>query len=487
MTNISINKIYSCILAVLSIWMLYLVLFDQNVNPSIDQSTTLLSAIVVGIISIFFWLRPESNEPMLLVLVYHLIAYYFLRVISLNYFEYTTALNRFGVPDPEQVFHGFTIVLYSIATILLGYKLAKINFQPVIQKPLPLASLNRLYIALIIFAVTIVYNFGPINSIFTSTHILLKLLSFFAHPAVIYIPLFLYFIATKFEQKTPFVIFIILLGVNMLNYSVAKGVRGEIVYLCEFIFYAFLVTNLISIKRKTLLSLLSVTPIFLLVLVNVYIGSSFQRGYIKDSENIFNAFANYYLNVTESNEYFYWIKHIAARVGSFDYSVELIINKHHYKDVFNPHYYKQSIVDNILTAGFDIYDAPRVGQSTVFHYTDLNDGIKSRQFISNQPFAHSDELTIIGELYALLGWGSLPVLLVVSFAISKVYYNINFVHPYYNYVTKVLLFLFLSKAFHSFGLDWLLLDIILYVAPCIFMSWIIYPPISIKRLLPQKG
>ena len=247
--------------------MLCLVLFGQNVNPSMDQSTTLLFAIVVGTLCMFFWLRPESNEPMLPVLVYHLIAYYFLRVISLNYFEYTTALNRFGIPDPEQVLHGFTIVLYSVAAILLGYKLGKIKFQPVAQKALPLASLNRLYVVLIIFAVTIAYNFNHINSIFSSTHILFNLPLIFANPAVIYIPLLLYFIATKFEQKTPAAIFTLLLGVNIINYAVAKGVRGEIVYLCEFILYAYLATNFISLKRKTLLTILLGMPILLLVLI----------------------------------------------------------------------------------------------------------------------------------------------------------------------------------------------------------------------------
>lgn len=241
--------------------------------------------------------------------------------------------------------------------------------------------------------------------------------------------------------------------------------RGEIVCLCEFILYAYLATNLISLKRKTLLRILLGLPILLLVLVNVYIGASAQRQYVKDSENIFSSFAIFYQTLTEGDEHVYWIKHIAARVGSLDYSVELIINKHHYKDVFNLYYYNQAIVDKIMTPGFDIYDTPKVGQSTVFHYTDLNDQIKSRQFISNQPYAHSDKFTIIGELYALIGWVSLLVLFIVSFVISKVYHNINFVHPYYNYMTKALLLLFLSKAFHSFGLDWLLLDIVFYMIP----------------------
>ena len=126
----------------------------------------------------FFWFRPETNEPLLLVLVYHLITYYFLRVILLNYFEYTTALNRFGVPDPEQVLHGFTNILYYVAAILLGYKLAKIKFQPVAQKALPSDSLNRPYVVLIIFSVTIGCNFGNLKSIFFQ-HIFYSIFHYF--------------------------------------------------------------------------------------------------------------------------------------------------------------------------------------------------------------------------------------------------------------------------------------------------------------------
>lgn len=189
MVNINFNKIYACILAALSIWVLCLVAFYQNVNPSMDQSTTLLFAIVLATLRMFFWFRLESNEPLLLVLVYYLIAYYFSRVIFLNYFEYTTALNRFGVTDPEQVLHSFTINLYSVAAILLGYKLVKIKFQPVAQKSLTLDPLNRLYVVLIIFAVIIACNFGNLKSIFSLTHILFNLTLFFVNPAVIYIPL----------------------------------------------------------------------------------------------------------------------------------------------------------------------------------------------------------------------------------------------------------------------------------------------------------
>lgn len=478
--NISLNKIYAGSLALLSAWMFFLAFWGENSNPSINQTTTLLAAFVVATFFLYFWLRPESNEPLLLVLFYHVITYYFLRIISLNYFEYSTALNRFGVPDFNQLFYAFVVIILSVFAIFLGYVAAGKKLRPVIQNTIPLVSTWRVYFILFVLSIIIALNFGHINSLVPKNHFLLKYLFYFNNPAVLFIPLVLYFFATKFEQKIPALVLMILVFINTFNFAVAKGVRGEIVYFVELIFYVLLVTNLTSISRKTFLSLLVGLPLLMVLLLNVYIGASFQRQHTSQHENIFSSIAKFQEILTNTDQHFYFVEHIAARIGSLDYSAELIINKHQYEDIFNLNYYKKSAVDNLVTPGFDIYDSPRVGQSTVFNYTNLNNGIKSRQFISKQPFAHSDELTIIGEFYALFGLVSLPLLLVVSFAITKLYYSINFANSYYNVVAKLLLLIFLSKAFHSFGVDWLLLDIILYIPPILTICWFFYTPIFNK-------
>jgi len=59
---------------------------------------------------------------------------------------------------------------------------------------------------------------------------------------------------------------------------------------------------------------------------------------------------------------------IFDRVGFLDFSSEIIANSKHYSNVINMTSYGKSIVDNIFTPGFDVYDQPKISNSLRFVY-----------------------------------------------------------------------------------------------------------------------
>ena len=69
---------------------------------------------------------------------------------------------------------------------------------------------------------------------------------------------------------------------------------------------------------------------------------------------------------------------IFNRAGFFDYSAEIIAHSDRYKEEFNLATYAKSIIDNLLTPGFDVYDQPKISNALQFIYADLGKPSKER-------------------------------------------------------------------------------------------------------------
>ena len=58
---------------------------------------------------------------------------------------------------------------------------------------------------------------------------------------------------------------------------------------------------------------------------------------------------------------------LTERIGFLDFSLDMIANAASYSTIINLKYYLKSIVDNILTPGFDIYDVPSATHALDFN------------------------------------------------------------------------------------------------------------------------
>lgn len=148
---------------------------------------------------------------------------------------------------------------------------------------------------------------------------------------------------------------------------------------------------------------------------------------------------------------------IFGRIAFLDFAAEIIANQKQYGKVFRLDYYAKSIVDNVLTPGFDVFDTPKAANSLTFIYNKNGELKKSR--VSD--FYQSDEFTIYGEFYALFGkWLSIVPLFFISFAFKRLYVTITDKNLFFFYLKKAFMLYVFFTLLNSFGMDWLLFDVI---------------------------
>jgi hypothetical protein len=164
---------------------------------------------------------------------------------------------------------------------------------------------------------------------------------------------------------------------------------------------------------------------------------------------------------------------IFSRAGFFDYSAEIIAHRAEYASVFNMWSYAKSIVDNVLTPGFDVYDQPKAANALVFIYLDSGSPAKSRVEESYQ----SDQFGIYGEFYALFGYASLPLLFFVAYLLKRIYVRVRSANPFVFVMKRIVVLTIFVKTLDSFGFDWTIVETLPLVAS-IFMYAFVF---SIKR------
>ena len=463
MKNIKYSNIFSIILLIQGFWILGLNITNPKIHSIISEEITIIIFTLSCLLSMFLYFSKRANNPLLLILIYHLITYYFLRIISIQYFEYSSVFDRFSGLKTDDVFEGVIIIFFSIAAMFFGWYLAQIsNSSKREVKYYDTLPFNRISSIIVFYGFSIGLRLLVNHTDLGNNSILNIFSAFLFEPLILFFPILVYFIFTNFAQKIASVVFLFLFLFYLLYSVTYIGTRGDLVYLIEVIFFILLASNKLSIKRSLFWPMIVILPLTIFIVLNLYVFATLQRQVISNqnvqSSNIITQFTERYSSIDIS----YFISHAAARIGSFDYTIEILANKDKYKNIFNIEYYSQAVVDNVLTPGYDIYDTPRVGQSLVFNYSDLNNGFQSRKFLSLENSAHSDEITIIAEVYALMGWASTLFFFVISFFITKIY-NINSKINFKSILVKSVILLFVSKSFHSFGLDWILVDLVKYL------------------------
>ena len=162
---------------------------------------------------------------------------------------------------------------------------------------------------------------------------------------------------------------------------------------------------------------------------------------------------------------------IFDRVGFLDYSTELVTYSNEYSSIFNFPYYFMSIIDNALSPGFTVFDKPKVSNSLSYVYE--NRGSPTLQSVNK--YYISDALTIFGEFYALFyGWLSLIIFFLVGYLFNSYYIKINYSSSLELYSKRAILILIFYKLYNSFGIDWLIYDIIAIFFTYYFFKIIVF-------------
>lgn len=147
-----------------------------------------------------------------------------------------------------------------------------------------------------------------------------------------------------------------------------------------------------------------------------------------------------------------------ARAGYLDAATAMIAGRARYEQVIGVRYLVESIIDNSLSPGFDIFDKAKV--SLVLGSLDAGAAQVPRRSAMSTEDYNSDLMTAYGESYLLFGYGGLVFLFVGAYAVKRVYLWNRRGRVFEIYIYRSLVIWCFYNWINSYGVDWLLSEVL---------------------------
>jgi hypothetical protein len=273
-----------------------------------------------------------------------------------------------------------------------------------------------------------------------------------------------YFLLFRSSLRTGTSIAIVMLLVLEMIAHTLVGSRSGITTLIQNAMLAILaISGCIRIRRNHLLLGIALVPVLLVLLIVAFTVSTYNRSNKDEAIDFRHLIAlsgEAGSQLGQNSDLGILLPPIFNRAGFFDYSAEIIANKDRYESAFNPGTYAKSIIDNLLTPGFDVYDQPKVSNTLQFIYDDL--GTPSKEQLTED--YQSDQFGIYGEFYALFGWLSLPLFFLVAFFLKLIYVRLKSESPFALAIKRVLVLSVFVKILDSYGMDWTIIETVPFAA-----------------------
>jgi len=445
---------FNFILGILS-WYTFIVCGETKY---VNIYTVLLTNMLIleNILILKYSIRNNNNITFILTIV--ITFFYLLRVVTLNYSSYSSTLEMYDFNFVNAINHTLIFIILSNFFMFLGIYCSnkiKINIKTKSFKsriPQKIKSKNVLLLMMIanILAFSKVFQgsflepiIGYMNSLFFNIKYILLVCAIF----------FFYHSSIKKGNRRIFYILILLFvfGITI------SGSRSGILTVAIILLLASLtVKNDLYFKYKHLMyaSLLIPISVLFFLFATFLRQTSSTKLSVVDRVNLIKSYD--ISDIDADNGIKIILSPVFDRMGFLDYSTDMIYYAPIYSKVVNFEYYFMSIVDNVLTPGFDVFDVPKV--SIVLPYMHDNVFLIDKKFAENQGYL-SAELTIYGEVFCLFGFLSLLVFFLIGYFLQFIY--LLKLHDDFNTTLKngVILFSFYTFI-NSFGIDWLVFDVL---------------------------
>ncbi len=434
-----------------------------NGGNSYIDSNTMAIFLVFGFQNfiILLWER-RSREPLILLLMLTIIAFYMLRVATLLYEPWSEVLPRFPFV-PENMNHALLFIMLCVLAMTVGIKTVTLrdglhqNSQGIATKADKTS--NRLFSVMLVItcldALSIfgIKAFGTLQGffsiVFNADIVLILLFAVYAikgdhlsnRQKYCYIALFATFIVLR----------------------TVSGSRGALMTTGLSIIFVYLsLYRKVTIKKHIIILLIAMIP---LATFSFSIATYWRPYRIAKLQGAIDAtpgeFIEGYVNNVSSDDFKENLKIILRpmfdRAGYLDMAADMITNSDRYSVVVNPVYYFKSFVDNVLTPGYDVFDVPRAGNNTITIYNGMP--LLDKSIVDT--FYQSDLLTIFGEFYVLFGGYMAVVGCFLWGYFSKLCFAaISFKNDIWYYSCRAVFLKLYLLSLWSFGLDWQAGDIL---------------------------
>ena len=459
-----LNGIFQLANACILIAILYLY-FLKGPNDYINGYTIAIS-VVFGVQNsmLLIWER-KSREPLLMLLMLTVILFYLLRVATLLYEPWSEVLPRFPF-TPNDMNHALLFIMLSTLSISLGIKSA--DFCNRFSRKVPRFSTfsenapTRLFVIMIVIIVFDALSALGEN-VFGSLRGYISILFYADIVLTLLITVFVMnYTSLSSKQKYSYLfLFFVFLVVRTLtgSRSALLTIALSVLYVC------FAMLRTVRIKKQLIVLIIMMLPL----LPVIFSVTTFWRPYrIAKLQGVIEAtptdFLTEYLNNVTSDAFDENLKIVLRpmfdRVGYLDMAADMIANSDKYNVVIDPIYYTKSVIDNVLTPGYDVFDVPRAANNTVSIYNNIP--LLNKSMVDN--YYQSDMFTIFGEFYVLFkGYFAVFACFLMGFFSKLLFEAINFSNMMWHYSFRAIFFKLYVLSLWSFGLDWQLEDLLFFL------------------------
>ncbi len=460
--SISVNSILQfCNMAIACL--IFTGLFREELvgHPYLDLFSLVLGLALCMQTYIALRMERSNSDPFVLIMAYMLIFFFSLRIFTLLMYPVQDVFLRMAYSPSDS---NYAMLYILIANVFIYAGLFRIRLRGDVEintsniyptKPLSGFVMFSIVVGFSQFAQGIQENIPPIVNL---------ILNNFLKPGSIILVMAAYIII--FRKYLP-VIYLkallfaasILMILQTLNFS-----RSGILTFFDNIFIVVLaLLPAVRIPRRFLVVAFALVPVIIVTSFTLYSISTLSRQFKENDTVTLSQKYELFQKSREAIENDALVEQqlgqIFSRMGYFDFSAEAIANSEHYSGLFTAENYLKSIVDNILTPGFDLFDQPLISNSLKYHNADLGNPSKKEESTGLGRY-NTDQLGLYGEIYNIFGYASLIVLFAMSIFIKKCYCYIGRLNPFELALKNIFLLLMFYKLINSFGLDWIILDMV---------------------------
>ncbi len=348
-------------------------LMRTQFNQYINQETLLLGILLSFQTMAALFVEKKKRDPFVTILCFTMIIYFSLRIFTLTIYPVSTVFTRYPFNADN--------LNYALKYIILANIFMYVGFFSIKRKIKLVEAENFKATSFVTFLYILMLSLVFVNAkkyFWTEDNIPAVL-----NPFIVFINedllILLGFIYVVIFRKSINIILIIVFCCLVIVDGVLNtlmGSRGAIVLVIQNIMIAVLaVENKIRLKKYFIIPTLFFVPILIVLAIASFAMSLQVRGhraqdsyqFQKNYDILKNGIEEYALRPVEKSGALLLPK-IFDRVGYLDFSSEIIANSKHYSDVINMTSYGKSIIDNIFTPGFDVYDQPKISNSLRFVY-----------------------------------------------------------------------------------------------------------------------
>ena len=448
----SLLRVANVVICGLSIYLYYI----KDDNDLVNIFTLFL----LGLFAIEnIWMlsyEKRRRNPFILILVLVVTVFYMARIATILHIPTSASLFQTAfITTAKDLNYALIFILLSNASMFLGFYIGRKN--NIIRKNITFSDdpVPKVHNAIIIIIPCVLVQFfnvlnpeafgrltGYVQGIIYNQQIILL----FTFTLLAY-----HYNKISLRIRTLFIVMILAI-IILITLS---GSRAGVLSMGMFLLMGILaVKQRIMISKKVILICLIMVPISM----SFFVTATFKRqlGITKkvSVEHLYLAKEDEIFDFNRIEDY---LAAIYYRLAFLDYSTVLIANRQNFAKIINVQYYVESIVDNVLTPGFDVFGTARA--SYALSYVRIGLPIPHKDQIKEA--YQSDQMGIYGEYYVLFyGYPALAVFFFLAFMFQRAFVSFKTTNVLLFCLYRAVLLNLFYIYMNSFGTDWFLLDIV---------------------------